>query len=192
MFNTIFIVICLIAILIIWFFIGIKSLYTIEFAHTFIIFVVSISKQNMNLMELVSFIQIFKFDFGFIDYFNLRKMLFCKLGTDKMVDLNFYCQSTILNYFMLIIIILISFWIAVAFKYVSQRLKYVLNFYQLISSKIDKQNIAWLLIHIFLPFLLINLISDATNSSSHQIIAIPLISNLKIYFKHIGKLKFID
>ena len=167
MIIIILIIICLITNLILWIFIGIKSLYTIEFSHTIIIFVVSLSSKNMNLMKLISFFQIFKFDFGFIDYFNIRKMLFCKPGSDKMVDLNLYCQSTILNYFMLIIIILISFWTAVALKYASQKLKYALNFYQLISSKIDKQNIAWLVIHIFLPFLWINLASDAINSSSH-------------------------
>ena len=162
-----FIVICLITNLILWFFIGIKSLLIIEFAHTIIIFIASLSNQNTNLMKLISFIQIFKFDFGFIDYFNIRNMLSCKLGTDKMVDLNFYCQSTILNFFMLIIIILISFWIVVVLKYASQRLKYVLKLYKLVASKIKPQNIAWLIIHLFLPFLLINLVSDAINSSSH-------------------------
>ena len=153
--------------LILWIFIGIKSLYIIEFANTIIIFVVSLSNQNTNLMELISLIQIFKFDFGFIDYFNIRKMLFCKPGTDKMVDLHLYCQSTILNFFMLIIIILISFWTAVALKHASLKLKYVLKLYKLIASIITNQNIAWLVIHIFLPFLWINLASDAINSSSH-------------------------
>ena len=162
-----FIVICLITNLILWFFIGIKSLYIIEFAHIFIIFVVSLSSQNTNLVKLISLIQIFKFDFGFIDYFNIRKLLLCKLGTDKMVNLNFYCQSTILNYSMLIIIVLILFWTIFLLKCASQRLKYVLMLFKLVASKINNQNIAWLLIHIFLPFLWINLISDAINSSSH-------------------------
>ena len=163
----------MIANLILLFFIGIKSFYIIEFAHTFIVLVVSLTNQNTNLRKLISLIQIFKFDFGFIDFFNIRNMLFCKLGTDKMVNLNFYCQSTILNYFMLIIIVIISFWTIISLKYASQRLKYALKLYKLIESKITTQNIVWLLIHLFLPFLWINLVSDAINSSSHSIIEIP-------------------
>ena len=166
----IFIAICLIHSLILWFLIGIKSLYIIEFAHTFIIFVVSLSNKNTNLVKLISLIQIFKFDFGFIDYFNIRRFLFCKLGTDKMADLNFYCQSTILNYLMLIIIILISLLTAIILKDFSRKRKCILNFYQFIGSKINQQNIAWILIHVFLPFLWINLISDAINSCNWYLI----------------------
>ena len=148
------------------FFIGIKSLYSIEFAHTLIIFVVSLSVQNKGLMRLITWIQTFKFDLGFIDYFNIRKLLFCKLGTNKMADLQFYCQSTILNYLVLIIVVLVSAWIVVILKYASLRLKYALKFYQLIISKIKVEAIVWILIHIFWPFMWINLISDALNSSS--------------------------
>ena len=147
-------------------FIGIKALYSIEFAHTLIIFVVSLSIQNKGLMRLITWIQIFKFDLEFIDYFNIRKLLFCKLGTNKMVDLQFYCQPTILNYLVLIIVILVSVWIVAILKYASLRLKYALKLYQLIINKITIEAIAWILIHIFWPFLWINLISDALNSSS--------------------------
>ena len=152
--------------LIMVFFIGIKSLYSIEFAHTLIIFVVSLSVQNKGLMMLITWIQIFKFDLGFIDYFNIRKLLFCKPGTNKMADLQFYCQSTILNYLVLIIVVLVSAWIVAILKYTSLRIKFALKLYQRIIGKIKVIAISWILIHIFCPFLLINLISDALNSSS--------------------------
>ena len=143
-------------------------MFIIEFAHTIIIFIVSLLNHNMNLVKLISLVQIFKFDFGFIDYFNIRKIMFCKLGTDKIVSLNFYCQSTILNYLMFIIIlILILFLALVALKHAPQNLKCTLKLNKWMESKIKKQKIAWLLIHLFLPFLWINLISDAIASSSH-------------------------
>ena len=148
-------------------FIEIRSLCSIEFAYTIIILVVSSSKQNTNLMRLITWMQIFKFDFGFIDYFNIRQMLFCKLGTDKMAELQFYCQSTVLNYFMLLVIILAFLWIVFALKFASRRLNFVSKWYKFIISKLKTQSIAWISIHIFWPFLWINLISDALNSSSH-------------------------
>ena len=148
-------------------FIEIRSLCSIEFAHTIIILVVSSSKQNTNLMRLITWMQIFKFDFGFIDYFNIRQMLFCKLGTDKMAELQFYCQSTVLNYFMLLVIILAFLWIVFALKFASRRLNFVSKWYKFIISKLKIQSIAWISIHIFWPFLWINLISDAINSSNH-------------------------
>ena len=147
--------------------IEIRSLSSVEFAHTIIIFVVSSSSQNKNLMRLITWMQIFKLDFGFIDYFNIREMLFCKLGTDKMAELQFYCQSTVLNYFMLLIIMLSFLWIIFALKFASRRLNCASKWYKLIISKLKIQNIAWISIHVFWPFLWINLISDALNSSSH-------------------------
>ena len=148
-------------------FIEIRSLSSIEFAHTIIIFAVSLSNQNKNLMRLITWMQIFKLDFGFIDYFNIREMLFCKLGADKMAELQFYCQSTVLNYFMLLIIILSFLWIVFTLKFGSQRLNCASKWCNFIISKLKIQHIAWISIHVFWPFLWINLISDALNSSNH-------------------------
>ena len=153
-------------------FIEIRSLSSIEFAHTIVIFVVSSSNQNKNLMRLITWMQIFKFDFGFIDYFNIRHMLFCKLGTDKMAELQFYCQSTVLNYFMLLVIILIILWIVFALKSASQRLNCASKWYKFIIDNLKIQHIAWISIHVFWPFLWINLISDALNLSSHYILSL--------------------
>ena len=140
-----------------------------EFAHTILIFIVSLSDQNMGLMKLKVWMQLFKFDFGFIDYLNIRNILYCKLGTERLIELHFYCQSTILNYLVLIIIILISILIVFVLKYASKYLKFTLMMYQFIMSKVTLENWVWIFIHIFWPFVLINLISDALNSSSHVI-----------------------
>ena len=148
-------------------FIGSRSLYSIEYAHTFIIFVVSSSYQNKDLMRLITWFHIFKFDLGFIDYFNIKEMLFCKLESVKMAELQFYCQSTVLNYFMLLAIILIFIWIVIGFKYVSRKLNCASKWYTFIISKLKTQTIAWIIIHIFWPFLWINLLSDGFNFSSH-------------------------
>ena len=157
--------------------IEIRSLYSVEFAHSIIIFIVSsTSYRNNNLVRLITWIQIFKFDFGFIDYFNIRQVLFCKLGTNKMAEFQFYCQSTVMNYFMLFVIILVFIWIIIGFKYVSRKLNYTSKWYTFIISILKVQNIAWILIHIFFPFLWINLISDGLNLNSH--LTLSLISFL--------------
>ena len=153
-------------------FIKIRSLNSVEFAHTIIIFAVSSSNQNKNLTRLITWMQIFKFDFGFIDYFNIRHMLFCKLGTDKMAELQFYCQSTVLNYFMLLVIILVFLWIVFALKFASRRIDCASKWYKFMIDNLKIQHIAWISIHVFWPFLWINLISDALNLSSHFILSL--------------------
>ena len=131
-------------------FIGIKSLHSIEFAHTILIFIASLSNQNIGLMKLIVWMQLFKFDFGFVDYLNIRNILYCKLRTERMIELHFYCQSTILNYLVLIIIILISILIVFVLKYTSKYLNFTLMMYQfIIIIKVTLENWVWIFIHIF-------------------------------------------
>ena len=153
-------------------YIGTRFFYSIEYAHTFIIFVVSSSYQNKDLMRLITWFHIFKFDFGFIDYLNIRQMLFCKLGSVKMAELQFYCQSTVLNYFLLLTVILIFIWIVIGFKYASIKLNCASKWYTFIISKLKTQTIAWIIIHIFCPFLWINLLSDGFNLNIHMTLSL--------------------
>ena len=86
--------------------IGIRSLYLIEYSHTIIIFIASSS--NQGLIKLISWFQIFKFDLGFLDILHMRDFLFWNIESTEMANIQFYCQSTILNYFYLIFIIFLT------------------------------------------------------------------------------------
>ena len=94
--------------------IGIKSLYLIEYSHTITIFIASSSDQG--LIKLISWFQIFKFDLGFLDILHIRDFLFWNIESTEMANIQFYCQSTILNYFYLLFIIFSNSHIYDAFK----------------------------------------------------------------------------
>ena len=64
--------------------IGIRSLYLIEYSHTVIIFIASSS--NQGLIKLISWFQIFKFDFGFLDPLHMRDFLFWDIESTEMAN----------------------------------------------------------------------------------------------------------
>ena len=147
--------------------IGKWSLYAIEFAHTIIIFIISSS--NQDLKELVSWIQNFKLDFGFLDQLHIREYLFWNIGSDEMTEIQFYWQSTLLNYFYLILIILVLIGLLFLTNKILINIKLIAKIYNHIGTKLNRHRIAWMLIYIFSPFLIINLLSDALNASNHII-----------------------
>ena len=147
--------------------IGTRSLYTIEFAHTIIIFIISSS--NQDLKELVLWIQNFKLDFGFLDQLHIREYLFWNIGSDEMTEIQFYWQSTLLNYFYLILIILVLILLLFLTNKILINIKLIAKIYNHIGTKLNRHKIAWTFIYIFSPFLIINLLSDALNASNHII-----------------------
>ena len=144
-----------------------KSLYSIEYIHVIIIIVVSGS--NQDLIRLVLWVQTFKFDFGFLDQIHLREFLYCSIGSDKMMEVQFYWQSTLLNYFYLLSIWSIIICLLLIINKFSKNIAFMFKIHMCINSKLNRYKIAWILIHIFFPFLLINLLSDALNASNHVI-----------------------
>ena len=138
--------------------IGTWSLYAIEFAHTIIIFIISSS--NQDLKELASWIQNFKLDFGFLDQLHIRKYLFWSIRSDEMAEIQFYWQSTLLNYFYLILIILVLLWLLFLANRFLINIKLIAKIYNHIETKLNRHKIAWTFIYIFSPFLIINLLSD--------------------------------
>ena len=146
--------------------IGLRSLYLVEFAHTIIIFIASASL-NQGLIKLVSWFQIFKFDFGFIDQFHIKDFLSWNIGSTEMADIQFYWQSLLLNYFCLFLVIIILSFFLLLIKGTSIKFKKVTNIYKCIINKIDKYKISFIFIYLFLPFLWVNLLSDSLNIHDH-------------------------
>ena len=140
--------------------IGIRSLYLIEYSHTVIIFIASSS--NQGLIKLISWFQIFKFDFGFLDRLYMRYFLFWNIESTDMANIQFYCQSTILNYFYLLFIIFLTVLFLMLLKVASNKFRTANKIYLCIFNKIDKQKICWILIYLFLSFIWVNLLSDNT------------------------------
>ena len=146
--------------------IGLKSLYLVEFAHTIIIFIAS-STLNQGLIKLISWFQIIKFDFGFIDQLHIRNFLSWNIGSTEMADIQFYWQSLLLNYlWLLLVIILLSFFLLLL-KATSIKFARVTKIYKCMTNKFDKYKISWIFIYLFLPFLWINLLSDSLNIHDH-------------------------
>ena len=56
-----------------------NSLYQIEFAQTILIMITLIPSNDENLHKYASWLQFFKFDFGFLDFYELRNIQFSKL-----------------------------------------------------------------------------------------------------------------
>ena len=146
--------------------IGLRSLYLVEFGHTIIIFIAS-SSLNQGLIKLISWFQIIKFDFGFIDQLHIRNFLSWNIGSTEMADIQFYWQSLLLNYFCLFLVIIISSLFLLLIKGISIKFKKVAKIYKYITNKFDKYKISWIFIYLFLPFLWINLLSDSLNIHDH-------------------------
>ena len=158
--------------------IGIRSLYLIEYSHTIIIFIASSS--NQGLIKLISWFQIFKFDLGFLDILHMRDFLFWNIESTEMANIQFYCQSTILNYFYLIFIIFLTVLFMMFLKVTSNKFRRAYIIYLCIVSKIDRQKIFWILIYLFLPFIWVNLLSDIINFYDHTFYSLTSLTAFSI------------
>ena len=147
--------------------IGIRSLYMIEYSHTITIFIASSS--NQGLIKLISWLQIFKFDFGFLDPLHIRDFLFWNIESTEMANIQFYCQSTILNYFYLLFIIFLTVLFMILLKVASNKFRRADKIYIWIVGKIDRQKIFWALIYLYLPFIWVNILSDIINFYNHTL-----------------------
>ena len=92
-----------------------------------------------NIDDFLSNFLSIKFDFGFMDSFlSHRKILHWVAESEKMENLKFYCQSTIQNYFILIIIIffILVWYIAYEKLKVISKLKECFVLFKEIFSKV--------------------------------------------------------
>ena len=96
----------------------------------------------------------------------------CKPDSDKMEALQFYWNSYLLNYFYLVMIIMLMIiWVQIL-KLLRVRYDCSLKIFMLINSKIRKNNIAYIMIHFIFSFLAINLVSDVANINNHMLLSL--------------------
>ena len=138
----------LIAQVILSFILGVKALHPIEFSQTFIIFIWSLIQQDQNLDRFISWIQFFKLDFGFLDVLHLRNVFHWSNDLERMERIQFYWNSTVMNYFYLISIALLSIVTLIILRKLSVKIQMINKIYLFLRKHINTSNISWIMIHL--------------------------------------------
>ena len=142
---------------------GVRAFYSYEFAQTLIIFIFSAPNPNLDLKSFASWFQFTKFDFGMLNKFDVMMFIKCSSEPSKMTSIQFYCQAAILNYFSFILLLILYLLIILLLKYVSRNESWISKVYKALIASTNTQSIAWIGIHVVLPFLLINIVFDLTS-----------------------------
>ena len=146
---------------------GLSTLCYFEFAQTLIIFIYSSNLSTYDsISRFGSWLQISKLDIGFLYISNIMQPLGCNIDP-RISRMQFYCQSTILNYFYLIVLVIMFLLLLKLMKLLSYALFVIQSWLKTIESKIWMRDIAWILIHLFLSLILINLATELLDIRNH-------------------------
>ena len=152
-----------------------RAFYSYEFAQTLIIFIFSASNPNFDLVNFASWFQFAKFDFGILNKFDVMMFIKCSSEPSKMTSIQFYCQTTILNYFSFLVIISLVALMILIFKYYSLKYDWTLKVYTVSVKIINNQSVLWMLIHTMLPFIWINITSELLDINKNLILSLMLL-----------------
>ena len=147
----------------------IKFLYLFEFAQTIILYIHCSVNINVNLKTFTSWFQVSKFDLRFLTIPRLIDLMGWKFESERMASIQFYCQTTFLNYFNLLMIVILILFTIFLLKLLSNRWKVSLYILKLINKRMNENKIWWIFIHWLLSLTLINLVNDITNLSKHAL-----------------------
>ena len=163
-------------------FFGRRFMNSIWNIQTIIVFVYINPNLDKNLKNFFSNILFIKFDFGFLHNLTFEnKHIGCKIEIDKLTDLQFYCQSTVQNYFFLVLLssMFLFWWVWLIELYKFQKFKAFFDSIKLDASKIictlqtklynPKHFIKWCWVHLLSQFILINVSYDILNMYDHMI-----------------------
>ena len=159
---------------------GISKLDSFEFSQTLIIFIFSSQHTYQGITSFGSWLQISKLDLGFLYKTQNFKFLGCNFDS-KLVKLQFYCQSTFLNYIYIIILVVVSLSVLKLIKFLPDTFSLLHSWSKTTESKIKMHNIAWIFIHLFLPFLLINIVNELITVRNHLYLTLVSCSILLIW-----------
>ena len=151
-----------------WIF-GIPFLYLFEFAQTIILYIHCSINISVNLKVFASWFQISKFDLRFLTIPRLTDLMGWKIESERMASIQFYCQTTFLNYLNLLMIAILILFTILLLKLLSNRWKASLYLLEFINKKINKNKMWWIFIHWLLSLTLINLVNDIANVSKHAL-----------------------
>ena len=139
-------------------------------------FIYSPYQNNQNVQRFASWFLFSKLDFGYISYFVVSKVFNCNVEYERMVKIQYYWQSTFLNYFSLLSAAVLFISLFVILQYLMKKidwLSYVYNFVCVIECK---QNIGWIVLHLQCRFILVNIIYDTLSMRNHM--ALSMVSFL--------------
>ena len=143
----------------------ISVLQSLEFAQTLLIFIL-FADTNQGMIQFWSWFQISKLDLGFLNIAQINKLLGWEFS-QKLNKVQFYCQTTILNYLYLIAIVVILFASFKLIKLLSKISSILQLFWSKIEAKVNKERVVWIFLHLYLPFVLINIIYEVSTLGDH-------------------------
>ena len=144
---------------------NISVLQSLEFAQTLIIFIL-FADTNQGMIQFWSWLKVSKLDLGFLNIAQINKLLGWEFS-QKLNKAQFYWQTTILNYVYLIVIVVILLALFKLIKLLSKISLLLQLFWSKIENKISKEVIVWIFIHLYLPFVLINIINEVNAFEDH-------------------------
>ena len=126
---------------------------------------------SINLVEYLSWIQYFKFDFGFLNSFWLKNIVSWTPSDSKFANAKLYWQETIFNYANIFVfaVILFGFIKWIRFIKLSNFFRFLQNF------KMGQQTTFVILWWVVLPFMLVNTYYEFWNLSSHIIASFSIL-----------------
>ena len=170
-----------------------------------IVFVFCFNQVDDQLQELLNNILFIKLDFGFIHKLTFdNKFIWCKGGSEKMVELQFYCQSTAQNYFFLLVSSLFVFiWWKVINHFGKLRNFIADRYIKIINAiKIFRKNkpqpkekrlnriLEWIFINIISLFAAISMINDIFNIADNIISSSLSLVLISVFLVYLYRTKF--
>ena len=135
---------------------------------------------DVNLQEYLSWIQFAKLDLWYLNYGIFEKPFLWTSSTYELRSLYFDWQETIFNYVNLWILMIIYLILRKLFRYIQNNYlnKYFEYYY------VSSQTLFWIIWHLILPFMVINICYELTSIKNHYIstfITILLMISIFIY-----------
>ena len=137
-------------------------------SQAFILMVVSAQNINYKLIEYISWMQFFKFDFSFINDLLGYRRIECTPSSNKLLLLRINCEETLINFQNLIFITILVIILKIMIKYTH----FMLKIFSWLFIYWQNSTMNWLLIFVFFPFICINLRFEFESFSSHIILSL--------------------
>ena len=135
---------------------------------------------DSNLSVFISWIQISKCDFAFIDFYNLRKIIGWHSPSENLQKLYFKWNSVVTNYLWLTFTLFILSTAVILIKFINTRsLILSLKYY---TELVRSPKISWWFFYLVSMFLIINIISDISNVKNHYALTFILMCSLICLF----------
>ena len=150
-----------------------------------IMLTLSFDSVSTSWIEYLSWIQIFKFDYGFINPLIYNNSA-CTRSPEKLTNAKLFWQDVFHNYFVILWFakIMLCFNIVL---YWSRKFRYILN--SNIFNKM-KTNLISMFLDLISPFLIINIYIDLINIKNHVMYTLYTILMLMIWIVYLIKTKF--